>query len=220
MRKLTLITTSLLTAALTAACAGEEPPVNYPNGGYGAAAPTGGYGAAGPTGYGAGTPTGYGGGTAAGTPTGTPAGTPTGTPTGTSSGSATPLAPAAAAMASPILRELAAREVAGAKEDGSAFAGSFTAGQVLEQPITLQPGRCYSVVGIGIGIEELDAEIVIHQPPAPEFVAAQDQTTGPQAVLGGGQSCFKNPLPIAAPAKVRVRATRGNGVALAQIYMR
>ena len=91
---------------------------------------------------------------------------------------------------------------------------------MLEQALTLQPGRCYSVVGIGIGIEELDVEIVVHQPPAPEFVAAQDQGTGPQATLGGGQSCFKNPLPIAGPAKVRVRATKGAGMALAQVYSR
>ena len=197
---------AILTSALAVACGGDDPQPNYPTGQGGYQA-SGGYGPQTATGeYGAGTPTGQ-------AKTGAGGATPT-------SGAATPIPPAAAAVAAPVLRGLAHSELAGSKEDGPAFAGQFQEGQVLEQPLTLQPGRCYSVVGIGVGIEELDVEIVVHQPPAPEFVAAQDQGTGPQATLGGGQSCFKNPLPIAGPAKVRVRATKGNGVALAQIYSR
>lgn len=212
----TLSACAMLTAALAVACGGDDPQPNYPtgqggayaSGGYGAQTTTGGYGAQTPTGgYGAGTPTGQ------ATTTGAGGATTTGN-------TATPIPPAAAAVAAPILRGLAQSEVAGSNEDGAAFAGQFQEGQVLEQALTLQPGRCYSVVGIGIGIEELDVEIVVHQPPAPEFVAAQDQGTGPQATLGGGQSCFKNPLPIAGPAKVRVRATKGAGMALAQVYSR
>jgi hypothetical protein len=147
-------------------------------------------------------------------------GTTTTTTAAPAAANATPVPPAAAALASPLLRELARKELQGATEDGSAFAGQFMQGQILEQPLQLQPGRCYSVVGIGIGITELDIELVIHQPPAPEFVAAQDNTTGPQAVLGGGQNCFRNPLPIGGPGKVRLRASGGNGLVLAQVYVR
>lgn len=206
---------AILTAALAVACGGDDPDPNYPTGAGGYYA-SGGYGAQSPTsgGYGAQTPTG---GYGAGTPTGQAT---TGAGGATAGNTATPIPPTAAAVAAPILRGLAQAEVAGSQEDGPAFAGQFQEGQVLEQPLTLHPGRCYSVVGIGVGIEELDVEIVVHQPPAPEFVAAQDQGTGPQATLGGGQSCFKNPLPIPGPAKVRVRATKGTGIALAQVYSR
>lgn len=218
IRDFLLASTAMCAVALIA-CDDKQGEAEFPIGGefnYGAGANYGqgqgaygqGQGAYGPVGAGAA----YGQG-AAGTTTTAP-------PPTQGTGNATPIPPAAAALASPLLRELARKELQGATEDGSAFAGQFMQGQVLEQPIQIQPGRCYSVVGIGIGITELDIELVIHQPPAPEFVAAQDQTTGPQAVLGPGQNCFRNPLPVAGPGKVRLRATGGNGIALAQVYSR
>jgi hypothetical protein len=137
-----------------------------------------------------------------------------------SSNKATIIAPAAAAVASPVLKGLAQKETSGMTEDGPAFAGQFLQGQVLEQSIQIQPGRCYTVVGLGVGITELDLEIVAGQEGYPEFVAASDSTTGPQAVLGGGETCFKNSTPFGAPMRVRMRATGGSGMALAQIYSR
>ena len=69
-----------------------------------------------------------------------------------------------------------------------------------------------------MGITELDIQIVLHQPPLPAYVAAQDQDSGPQAVLGGSGSCFKNPLPVGGPAKVVVKATGGTGIVMAQVF--
>src|SRR5690606_4985854 len=109
-------------------------------------------------------------------------------------GQATPVPPAAAAAATPLLQGAAQNEMRGMQPDGAAFAGQFQQGQTLGQPFQLQPGRCYGVVGIGIGITELDVAIVLHQPPLPPYTAAQDQGSGPQAILGGGGNCFKNPL--------------------------
>ncbi len=142
---------------------------------------------------------------------------PTGQPT-SGGGTAQPLPPAAAAVAQPILTGLAGQEVQGMQPDGPSFAGQFQQGQTLEQPFQIQPGKCYSVVGVGVGITELDVQIVLHQPPLPPYVAAQDQGTGPQAVLGGRGNCFKNPLPVGGPAKVVMTATGGSGIAMAQIY--
>jgi hypothetical protein len=135
-----------------------------------------------------------------------------------SGGSATSLPPAAAAVAGPMLQGLAQNEMRGMQPDGGAFAGQFQQGQTLEQPFQLQPGRCYGVVGVGIGITELDVQIVMHQPPLPPATLAQDQGTGPQAVLGGNGQCFKNPLPVGGPAKVVMTATGGSGLAMAQIF--
>ena len=126
--------------------------------------------------------------------------------------------PAAAAVAQPILTGLAQNEVAGMQPDGPSFAGQFQQGQTLEQAFQIQPGKCYSVIGVGVGITELDVQIVLHQPPLPPYVAAQDQGTGPQAVLGGKGQCFKNPLPVGGPAKVVMTATGGAGIGMAQVY--
>ena len=134
-------------------------------------------------------------------------------------GQATPIAPAMAAAATPIMQGMAAQEVPGMQPDGGAFAGQFSQGQVLEQPFNIQPGKCYSVVAVGIGITELD--VMIQVQPVPQFPAqtlAQDNTSGAQAILGGKGSCFKNPLPIGGPAKLVMKATGGSGMAIGQLY--
>ncbi|HZO13125.1 MAG TPA: hypothetical protein VFB62_07695 [Polyangiaceae bacterium] len=202
-----LFAAGALSALIGIACT-ENPEPKYAEGGYGAQYPQGGYGAQYP-GTGAQTP---------GTGASTPGTGGTGAAPATPSKEATPINPAAAAAASPLLRGMAQKETAGMKEDGAAMAGQFQEGQVLEQPVQIQPGRCYTVVGVGIGITELDVELVVHQPPMPEYVAATDGSSGPQAVLGGGSKCFKNPLPFGGPGKLRMRATGGSGVALAQLY--
>jgi len=116
------------------------------------------------------------------------------------------------------MAQLAASETQGMNPDGSPIAANCQQGQTIEHNFQIQPGRCYAVVGVGMGITELDVQIVLHQPPLPPYVAAQDQGSGPQAVLGGRTNCFKNPLPVGGPAKVVVKATGGAGVVLAQVF--
>jgi hypothetical protein len=147
-----------------------------------------------------------------------PATATTPAPAGTSAtSSATPIAPAAAAIATPALTALASAETRGMSPEGGAFAGNFQQGQTLEQPFNIEPGKCYTVVGVGVGITELDIQIVGSLGPMTQ-VLAQDNQTGPQAVLGSGGNCFKNPLPVGGPAKVVMKATGGSGLAVAQIY--
>ncbi|WP_437681326.1 hypothetical protein [Sorangium sp. So ce131] len=185
--------------------ANQYPPGQYPPGQYGQTPPAGQYGQTPPAGqYPAPTPS-------------QPA--PTQTPAGASGGNATPIAPAAVAMATPVLTAMAASEVQGMQAEGGAFAGQFQDGQTLEQPFNIQPGKCYSVIGAGVGITELEIQLVAHTPPMPPMVLAQDSTTGPNATLGGKGSCFKNPLPIGGPAKAVLRA-RGSGMAVGQIYVK
>ena len=158
---------------------------------------------------------------ATGTAPGGTAPAPTGTAPGGSGGSATPIAPGAVAAATPVLTAMAASEVQGMQPDGGAFAGQFQEGQTLEQQFNIQPGKCYSVVGVGIGIQELDLQIAAQPVPnLPPTVLAQDNSSGPNATLGGKGNCFKNPLPVGGPAKVIVKATKGSGMAVAQIYVK
>jgi hypothetical protein len=144
-------------------------------------------------------------------------------PGGAAAGSpASPLAPAAAAVAQPILQGLAASEVPGMQADGSSFAGQFQEGQVLEQPINLQPGKCYTVVAGSLGaIQELDVMIQGQIAPFPAQTFVQDNQTGPTATLGGkAAGCWKYPAPIAAPAKIVLRVTKGSGMAAAKVYIK
>jgi hypothetical protein len=136
-------------------------------------------------------------------------------------GPAQPLAPGAAAAATPILMGLGQSEAPGAHPDGGVFAGNFQEGQILEQPINVQAGKCYTVVAAGMGVQQLDIQLVAQPAPMlPPTVLAQSQGGGgPTATLGGkAAGCFKNPLPFGGPAKIILKATRGAGMAAAQVF--
>jgi hypothetical protein len=130
-------------------------------------------------------------------------------------GSASPIN---ASMLTPALTLLAQGEVQGMQAEGGSFAGNFQEGQTLAQPLALNPGRCYTVVGASAGIQQLDLQIVVQQPPFSPTIVSQSNTQGPQAVLGGKGACWKNLSPFPIPAKVIVKATRGAGMAAAQVY--
>jgi hypothetical protein len=130
------------------------------------------------------------------------------------SGAATPIN---ASMLGPALTLLASNEVHGMTAEGGSFAGQFAEGQSLEQPVTLNPGKCYTVVGAST-LQQLDISIVFQQAPLPPMVVAQSNTQGPQAVLGGKNACWKNLSPLPVPGKIVLKATRGAGMAAAQLY--
>ncbi len=136
---------------------------------------------------------------------------------------ATPMAPAAAMGADVILTGLAQQEAPGMQAEGTAFAGQFAEGQTLEQPINLNPGKCYTIVAASLGgVTELDVLIQGQLAPGlPAVTAAQDNTTGPTATLGGkAAGCWKNPSPFPVPAKIVLRVTKGNGMAAAKVYVK
>ncbi len=100
-------------------------------------------------------------------------------------------------------------------------------GTKVKRPLTIQPGKCYTVLAVAKGnVDGLRVAIEVDAPPGlplpmPHMVVAQsDGTTGDSAVLGGLPNCFKNPLPMAAPMTVTISATSGSGTALLQVFVR
>ncbi len=149
-------------------------------------------------------------------PTGTPAGT--GTMTGT--GPATPILPVAAAAVAPILSQMGQAEAPGASPEGMPFAANFQQGQTLEQPITILPNKCYTVVGASLGIQQLDIALVVQPTPVMQPVTvSQSAGGGGNPVLGGkAAGCWRNPTPLTGQGKVILRATAGQGLAAAQVF--
>ena len=146
--------------------------------------------------------------------------TQTATTTATAGNAATAIPPIAAAAATPMMQGLAMQEAPGMAQDGGPFAGQFQEGQVLEQQVNIAPGKCYTVIGLGLGVQELDVQLMlVTAPGVPPILLAQDSTTGPQAILGGKQGgCFRNPTPIAGTGKVVMKAVKGTGLAVAQVF--
>jgi hypothetical protein len=146
---------------------------------------------------------------------------PAGTTPPAAGGQAQPVDPSLAAGAQQVLNGLAQQKaVAGSKPVGSALAGNFQQGQVLETQINLQPNKCYTAIGAGLPpIGEVNVKFLAVTPiPGSAMILAQDQGTGSQAVLGEKPNCYKNPTPIPIPVKMVLEVTSGSGIAAAQLY--
>lgn len=132
-----------------------------------------------------------------------------------------PADPALVAAVTPMLTQLGASQaVAGSKALGTALIGNVGGAVTLEQQITLQPGKCYSVVAAGMPpISELNVQLVaVFAIPGMAPILATDQDAGPTATLGKKPNCYKWALPLPAAVKVVVSAAGGQGVAGAQVY--
>ena len=146
-------------------------------------------------------------------------------PTATSGPTAAPLDATAAAAATALLDPLAKQHApAGATAtSGGALAGNFQQGQSLEVQVQMQPGVCYTIVGAALPtVQNLDIQLAPVSPipgiNAP--VLGTDKTTGPTAVVGEKPNCFKWPGPVAAPMRVILTVSAGQGIAAAQVYQK
>jgi hypothetical protein len=153
--------------------------------------------------------------------TGAPTAAPPAVPVATAAAgpTATPLDPAAAATATQGITLLAQQSAPGAKPVGSAIAGNFQQGQSLEGQVQMQANKCYTVIGVGLPpVQNLDIQLAPFVPIAglPAAVVAQDQTVGPQAIIGEKATCYRSMLPM--PMKVIVTVSQGSGLAAVQVY--
>ena len=109
--------------------------------------------------------------------------------------------------------------VDGHRREGPTVAGNFQEGQTIEGAFSFQPGKCYTVVAVGAGIQEIDIEMQYVTPiPGLAPSIGKDTQKGAQASIGGKGNCLKPLSPIPANAKFIVRAAKGAGVAAAQLY--
>jgi hypothetical protein len=161
------------------------------------------------------------------TPTAYPTATPTaatgaaGAPGAAASTSCTAMDASAATAVQPLITPLASGDVpVGAKPVGSVLACNFQQGQTLQGSVQMQPGKCYTVVGVGMpSVTQLDLQLVAQTPiPGMAPVIAQSNTTGSHAVIGKKPDCYKWAWPVGAPVNVIVKATAGSGFAGAQVY--
>ena len=141
--------------------------------------------------------------------------------TGAAGGTAQVIDPNLAQLAVAPLTMFANTEAPGMAKEGATLAGNFQEGQTLEGSFTFQPGKCYTVLAVGAGIQEIDIEMQYVTPiPGLAPSIGKDSQKGTQASIGGKGNCLKPLSPIAANAKYIVRATKGAGVAAAQLYVK
>jgi len=161
---------------------------------------------------------------AAATPGAAPAPGFPGLPVATASAgpTATPLDPGTAQAVTTLIAPLAATAAApGSKPVGAAIAGNFAQGQSLDATVQMNPGKCYTIVGVGVPtIQNLDIQLVpsISIPGLPAAVVAADSTVGATAIVGQSPNCYKWALPMGGTMKVVVTVSQGQGMAAAQVF--
>ncbi len=131
------------------------------------------------------------------------------------------LDPTAAQAATQLIAPLGAQHAPGAKPVGSAIAGNFQQGQSLEAQVQMNPGKCYTVVGVGLPpVTNLDISLVpaLPIPGLPAATMAADNTVGANAIVGDKPNCFKWALPMSGMMKVVMTVSQGSGVAAAQVF--
>ena len=142
-------------------------------------------------------------------------------PAGAAGGTAQVIDPNLAQLAVAPLTMFANSEAPGMAKEGATLAGNFQEGQTLEGTFTFQPGKCYTVLAVGAGIQEVDVEMQYVTPiPGLAPSIGKDSQKGTQASIGGKGNCLKPISPFPANAKYIVRATKGAGVAAAQLYVK
>jgi hypothetical protein len=128
-----------------------------------------------------------------------------------------------ARAAAELLRPLAAQHAPGARAvPGARAAGQFLTGQALELDVMLEPGRCYTIVALGLpAVEDVQIELAPVVPPGvPAPVIAADSGAGATAVIGAAPDCWRAAAPTRLPARVILSVAAGQGVAALEVYAR
>jgi hypothetical protein len=112
------------------------------------------------------------------------------------------------------LRDLAQRVAPGMDPDGPLATGTLKEKQNLQTDVTLQPGKCYAIVGYSKKVRDLDLYLLL----PPGILSGQDTTDDNVPVIGGPPQPM---CPVAtAPVtyKLGVVADQGAGEVAVQLY--
>lgn len=113
------------------------------------------------------------------------------------------------------LRDAAAKYASGMAPASEIAKGNLTEGAHLGFIAQLEPGKCYTIVAYGAGVEELDLYLLV--PPFYNLLGAHDVSSGPSAVIGASPKMC--PIsPIAIPYKIDMHARKGGGPVAAQVF--
>jgi hypothetical protein len=132
-----------------------------------------------------------------------------------------PIEPALAQAAQAVLNEVAKTEAPkGAKPLGMPSVALLGTGQLSETQLSMAPGKCYTVISVGLPpVNEIDVQLLpATTVPGFQTAMAQDNMVGPRAIVGKAPNCFKWPLPLAGAARVVTSVMSGQGLVATQVY--
>jgi hypothetical protein len=112
------------------------------------------------------------------------------------------------------VRDVAKSAAPGMQPEGPLAMGSLKEKEHLQADITLQPGKCYAVVGYSQKIKDLDLHLLL----APGILSGQDLTDDNKPVIGRAPDpmCPASSTPIT--YKLDIFADSGAGDIAVQLY--
>jgi len=144
------------------------------------------------------------------------------------SGSAAPSG-SVAALAGPALdaaidlgiQAQAAKDAPGMSVEGTVNHTTLAEGAVFNTLVTLQPGRCYTIIAASAPLQVSTVEVKLLAPPLFNVEAGRSGATDKNpAVLGKGKTATCPISPIAIPYRVDVVARKGAGRVGVAVYSR
>ena len=141
------------------------------------------------------------------------AGAPDAAPSAASSGSAAGIGASALDAAIDLgIQAQAAKDAPGMTVEGTVNHTTLAEGAVFNTLVTLQPGRCYTIIAASAPLQVSTVEVKLLAPPLFNIEAGRSGATDKNpAVLGKGKTATCPISPIAIPYRVDVIARKGAG---------
>ena len=112
------------------------------------------------------------------------------------------------------IREAAKRAAPGMEPDGALAVGVLREKQNVQTDITLQPGRCYAIVGYSKKVEDVDLYLLL----PPGILSAQDTTHDNTPLIGGDRRPLCPAAAVPITYKLSIVAEQGAGEVGVQLY--
>jgi hypothetical protein len=112
------------------------------------------------------------------------------------------------------VRDVAKKLPAGMQPDGPLAMGNVKEKQHLQTDVTLQPGKCYSIVGYSKKVKDLDLYLLL----PPGILSGQDLTDDNKPIIGGAPQPMCPVSQTAVTYKLDIFADSGGGDVAVQVF--
>ncbi|HLK36247.1 MAG TPA: hypothetical protein VKU41_05805 [Polyangiaceae bacterium] len=112
------------------------------------------------------------------------------------------------------LRDVAKTAAPGMQPDGPLATGSLKEKQHLQTQVTLQPGKCYAIVGFSSKVKDLDLHLLL----APGILSGEDTTDDNKPVIGRAPDAMCPSASTPVTYRLDILADAGDGDAAVQLY--
>jgi hypothetical protein len=112
------------------------------------------------------------------------------------------------------VRDVAKKLAAGMQPDGPLAMGAVKEKQHLQTDVTLQPGKCYSIVGYSKKVKDLDLYLLL----PPGILSGQDLSDDNKPIIGGPPQPMCPVSQTAITYKLDIFADQGGGDVAVQLF--